>query len=169
MGSTEQHRKLAAAQPPISVALVTVSDTRTDETDENGAYLKAAVEGAGNAVQHQSIVPDDPDRVLAALDEVLAAGCQAVIFNGGTGISRRDNTYDAIAGRLEKVLPGFGELFRMLSWNQVGAAAILSRAVAGVVDGCVVISIPGSPAAVRLAWEELIGPEMAHMVREVSR
>lgn len=169
MGSTEQHRKLAADQGPIHIALITVSDTRTSDSDENGKYLREQTEAAGNLVKLQTIVPDDPDRVLGALQDALSAGCSAVILNGGTGISRRDTTYDAIAGRLEKTLPGFGELFRMLSWNQIGAAAMLSRAVAGVIGGCVVISIPGSPAAVRLAWEELIRPELAHMVRELSR
>lgn len=160
---------LAANQAPIPIALVTVSDTRTSATDENGAYLRARVEAGGNIVKVQNIVPDDPPGVLAALDDALAEGCRMALFNGGTGISRRDNTYDAITGRLQKELPGFGELFRMLSWDQVGAAAMLSRATAGVIDRCVVFSMPGSPAAVRLAWEQLIGPELAHMVREITR
>ena len=169
MGSTEKHRQLAAAHGPIPIALVTVSDTRTLETDENGAYLRERVEATGHTVALRTIVPDDPQRVLTALDDAVAAASRLVIFNGGTGVSRRDNTYDAIATRLEKTLPGFGELFRMLSWEQVGSAAMLSRATAGVVAGCVVFSVPGSPAAVRLAWERLIEPELAHLAWEVGR
>lgn len=167
--STEQHRRLAAERGPISIALVTVSDTRTHESDENGRYLRERVEGGANSVVLQEIVPDDPGQVIAALEDGLASGARVIVFNGGTGISRRDNTFDALAGRMEKTLPGFGELFRMLSYEQVGAAAMLSRATAGVISGAVVISIPGSPAAVRLAWERLIEPELSHLAWELAR
>jgi molybdenum cofactor biosynthesis protein B len=108
------------------------------------------------------VIRDEPDQVAAALEE-LAAGARLVIFNGGTGIAPRDTTCDVLAGMIEKPLPGFGELFRMLSWEQVGAAAMLSRATAGVYRGRVVFSFPGSPAAVRLAWEKLIAPEIRHL------
>lgn len=167
--STEQHRRLAAERGPISIALVTVSDTRTGESDENGRYLRERVEAGANSVVLQKIVPDEPSHVLAALEEGLAGGARVIVFNGGTGISRRDNTFDALAGRMEKTLPGFGELFRMLSYEQVGAAAMLSRATAGVISGAVVISVPGSPAAVRLAWERLIEPELSHLAWELAR
>lgn len=169
MSSSEQHRRSAADRGPIPIALVTVSDTRTRDSDENGQYLRARAEEGGHTVVLQEIVTDDPDRVLSALEDAQNAGARIVVFNGGTGISRRDNTYDALSGRLEKTLPGFGELFRMLSFEQVGAAAMLSRAVAGVISGTVVISIPGSPAAVRLAWDRLIGPELAHLAWELTR
>ncbi len=110
-----------------------------------------------------------PALVDAVLEELAASAAQVLIWNGGTGISKRDTTYDTLAGRLEKTLPGFGEIFRMLSYEQVGAAAMLSRAVAGTYRGKVVIAIPGSPAAVRLAWEKLIQPEIAHLAWELAR
>jgi molybdopterin adenylyltransferase len=166
--SSEAHHQAAARRGPVRLALVTVSDSRRPETDVNGDFLRAAAETAGHTVAFNRLVPDDPALVLAALDEA-AELVQVVIFNGGTGISRRDSTYDALAGRLEKTLPGFGELFRMLSWDQVGAAAMLSRAVAGTYRGCVVFSTPGSPAAVRLAWDRLIAPELEHVAWELTR
>ena len=166
--SSQQHHRAAAERGPVRIALVTVSDSRTEETDVNAAYLRDAVAGAGHRVALYRLVRDEPEQVLAALDDAAAA-TQVAVFNGGTGISRRDTTYDALAGRLEKTLPGFGELFRMLSWEQVGSAAMLSRATAGVYRGCVVFSVPGSPAAVRLAWERLIAPELQHVAWELVR
>lgn len=168
--SSEQHRSLAAQRGPVPVAIVTVSDSRTPETDTNAAYLRERIPAAGHRVVAYRLIRDEPAQVVATLEE-LAAGAEArvVLFNGGTGISRRDNTFDALSTRLEKVLPGFGELFRMLSYEQVGAAAMLSRATAGVYRGTVVISTPGSPAAVRLAWEKLISPELEHLAWEVGR
>jgi len=166
--SSERHRELAARRGPVPVAVVTVSDTRTPETDTNGAWLRERVEAAGHVLAGYRVVRDEPEEVAAALDE-MAAVARVVLFNGGTGISPRDTTYDVLAARLEKVLPGFGELFRMLSWEQVGAAAMLSRATAGTYRGRVVVSTPGSPAAVRLAWERLIEPELAHLAWEVAR
>jgi molybdenum cofactor biosynthesis protein B len=167
--SATDHKKKAASQGPITAAVVTVSDTRTPETDVNGQYLRGALEAAGHVVHSIRIVRDEPVEVAAALDELAAADIQIVLFNGGTGISQRDRTFDVLSGKLEKPLPGFGEIFRMLSYEQVGAAAILSRATAGVFRGKVVISTPGSPAAVRLAWEKLIEPELAHLAWEVVR
>lgn len=151
------------------MALVTVSDTRTEATDENGRYLRAAVADAGHRVVASRAVPDEPEPIARTLDELVAGDARVVLVNGGTGIAARDRTFDVIAGRLQKTLPGFGELFRMLSHRQVGAAAMLSRAVAGVLDGTVVISLPGSPAAVRLGWEELIRPELEHLAWELTR
>jgi len=167
--SAAEHKKKAAAKGPLSVAVVTVSDTRTPETDVNGQYLRGAVEAAGHMVHSTRIVRDEPAEVEAALEELAAADVQLVLFNGGTGISRRDRTFDVLSAKLEKTLPGFGEIFRMLSFEQVGAAAILSRATAGVYRGKVVVSTPGSPAAVKLAWEKLIAPEIQHLVWELAR
>ena len=167
--SHEEHRAEGDSLGPLRVGIVTVSDTRTPETDENGAFLRAALESAGHRVVYYSIVPDEPARVLAALSQARDAGAQAILFNGGTGIAARDTTYDALSSVLEKTLPGFGELFRMLSFEQVGAAAMLSRAAAGVWRGALVVSMPGSPKAVRLAWEKLLAPELAHIVREIRK
>jgi molybdopterin adenylyltransferase len=166
--SSQQHRQAAAGRGPVRVALVSVSDSRTVDTDVNAAYLREAVAAAGNVVASYALIRDEPDLVVQAL-EAAAGAAQVAIFNGGTGISRRDTTFDAISVRLEKTLPGFGELFRMLSWEQVGSAAMLSRATAGVYRGCVVFSVPGSPAAVRLAWERLIAPELQHVAWELVR
>ena len=166
--STDAHRAAAAAQGPIPVGLVTVSDTRTPETDENGLWLREQVEGGGNLVSGYRVVRDEPDEVRTAL-EALVSDARVVLFNGGTGVSGRDTTYDTLAALLEKTLPGFGELFRLLSYEQVGAAAMLSRATAGTYRGAVVVSVPGSPKAVRLAWEKLLAPELAHLAWEVGR
>lgn len=168
--SSAEHRRSAADRGPVSVAVVTVSDTRTAKTDTNAAYLLTAVAESGNRLHSLQIVPDEPDRVQGALDELAGEhDVQCIFFNGGTGVSRRDRTFDVLSRSLEKVLPGFGELFRMLSYDQVGAAAMLSRATAGVYRGKIVISVPGSPAAVRLAWEKLVRPELAHLAWEVVR
>ena len=168
--SSQQHKEQASKRGPVAVAVVTVSDTRTEETDVNGRYLREAIESAGHRVHSTRIVRDEPDQVEAALDSLAAdSSVQAILFNGGTGISQRDRTYDVLARKLEKTLPGFGEIFRMLSWEQIGSAAMMSRATAGVYRGRIVVSTPGSPAAVRLAWGKLIAPELEHMVWEVTR
>ncbi|HYJ78179.1 MAG TPA: molybdenum cofactor biosynthesis protein B [Longimicrobiaceae bacterium] len=161
--SSERHHRLAQEHGPVAVGVVTVSDSRTAETDGNGAWLREAIARAGHVECGYRLVRDEPDSVAAALDEMVEGGARVVVFNGGTGIAPRDTTYDVLERRLEKPLPGFGELFRMLSWEQVGAAAMLSRATAGVYRGRVVFSLPGSPAAVRLAWERLIAPELTHL------
>jgi len=166
--SVQQHRE--SAPDVVGCAIVTVSDTRTPETDKSGAIIRDRLERAGHTVVGYSIVPDEPAQIVALLDEMCdRADCQAVIFNGGTGISSRDTTYDVIAGRLEKTLVGFGELFRMLSYEEIGAAAMLSRATAGVYRGRLVFSTPGSSNAVALAMDKLIADEIAHLVYEVTR
>jgi molybdenum cofactor biosynthesis protein B len=167
--SATEHQKKAASKGPVSVALVTVSDTRTTETDVNGQYLQSELKAAGHMVHSTRIVRDEPAEVAAALEELAAADVQIILFNGGTGISHRDRTFDVLSAKLEKTLPGFGEIFRLLSYEQVGAAAMMSRATAGVYRGRVVISTPGSPAAVRLAWEKLIAPEIQHLAWELAR
>lgn len=167
--SSDQHRAAAALQGPVSIAIVTVSDSRTAETDTNAAWLRERIAAAGHLEAAYRLIPDEPRRVAEVLDEICGGDAQVILFNGGTGISRRDTTYDALASKLEKTIPGFGELFRMLSWEQVGSASMLSRATAGVYRGKVVISTPGSPAAVQLAWDRLILPELSHLAWEVAR
>ncbi|MDE2726782.1 MAG: molybdenum cofactor biosynthesis protein MoaB [Gemmatimonadota bacterium] len=167
--STSSHKSQAAELGPLAVAVVTVSDSRTPETDVNGKYLRTRIEEAGHRVAGYHLIQDEPDQVEAALEASTGEDVQIVIFNGGTGISKRDRTFDVLNRRLEKPLTGFGELFRMLSYEQVGAASMLSRATAGVYRNTVVISTPGSPAAVELAWEKLIAPEIAHLGWELTR
>ncbi len=157
---------------PRSVRCVvcTISDSKTRDTDTSGQLLRDLLTAAGHEVVGYEIVRDEPSEVR----RVIAAACadpavQAVILTGGTGITSRDQTFEAIDTLLEKRLPGFGELFRMLSFQEIGAAAMLSRAQAGVRTGRLIFSLPGSPAACRLAVERLIGPELGHLVREVSR
>jgi molybdenum cofactor biosynthesis protein B len=161
--SSDRHHRLAAERGAVALAVVTVSDSRSAADDTNGAWLREAAAAAGHRVTGYRVIRDEPAEVEAALDELTAGEARLVVFNGGTGIAPRDTTYDVLARLLEKPMPGFGELFRMLSWEQVGAAAMLSRATAGVYRGRVVFSLPGSPAAVRLAWEKLIAPEIDHL------
>jgi molybdenum cofactor biosynthesis protein B len=143
-----------------------VSDTRTRESDESGARIRTALEGAGHRVVSYAILPDEPSRIRRHVEDALAdPGVRAVLVNGGTGIAPRDTTYEALTSLFEKRLEGFGELFRMLSWEQVGAAAMLSRAAAGVARGKILVSLPGSPEAVSLAMDRLLVPELGHMAR----
>jgi molybdenum cofactor biosynthesis protein B len=166
---TPDHRAQASNQGSVPIAIVTVSDTRTPETDSSGKLIRQLVETAGHHITAYRIVRDEPDEVRAALDEFCDGRARLVIFNGGTGISQRDRTYDVISKALEKTLPGFGELFRMLSFQEVGAAAMLSRATAGVYHNTVVFSTPGSPNAVQVAVEKLILPEIQHLAWELGR
>ncbi|HEX8430395.1 MAG TPA: molybdenum cofactor biosynthesis protein B [Longimicrobium sp.] len=159
--SSDQHHRAAGRHGPVAVAVVTVSDSRTTDTDTNGVWLRERIVAAGHVDAGYRLIRDEPAEVEAALDAL--AGARVIIFNGGTGIAPRDTTFDVLDRRIERPIPGFGELFRMLSWEQVGAAAMLSRAVAGVVGGRVIFSLPGSHAAVRLAWERLIEPELLHV------
>ncbi len=163
----EEHRREGPARARIFV--VTASDTRGEAEDTSGAFLREAVAQAGHAVAGYRIVKDEPEAIRAALDEAARAGAEAIVVNGGTGIAARDRTYEAVTAVLEKRIDGFGELFRMLSYAEIGSAAMLSRAVAGVWGGRAVFSVPGSSAAVRLAWEKLIAPELSHLVREIEK
>jgi len=164
---TDAHR-LAAADTEVTIGVLTVSDSRTAADDVNGDFLKERIAAVGATLGGYAVVRDEPVDVRATVER-LVEKCRIVVVNGGTGVSRRDTTYDTLAGMLEKTLPGFGELFRMLSWEQVGSAAMLSRATAGTFRGAVVISTPGSPKAVRLAWEKLIEPELHHLAWELTR
>ncbi|HYC56481.1 MAG TPA: molybdenum cofactor biosynthesis protein B [Candidatus Binatia bacterium] len=149
----------------VRCAIVTVSDTRSAETDSSGAEIRRRLEDAGHVVAEYSIVPDDPQRVRALVADLCRrTDVDAVLVNGGTGIAPRDNTYEAVAALLDKRVDGFGELFRMLSFAEVGAAAMISRAVAGLVGDTALFSMPGSTAACRLAMEKLIVPQLGHVV-----
>ena len=155
------------AQAPRSVGcwVLTVSDTKTPETDTSGALIRELLNAAGHRVVGFTIVRDEPADVQRVVREACGDDrVQAVIVTGGTGITSRDATFEAIEALLDKRLPGFGELFRMLSWEQVGSPAILSRATAGVARGKILVSVPGARAAVELAMQKLLLPELAHMV-----
>jgi molybdenum cofactor biosynthesis protein B len=168
--STDRHRASAAERGPIALAIVTVSDTRTRETDAGGDLIESRASAAGHRVVFRTIVRDEPDQILRLLDDIVGTTeARVILFTGGTGIAPRDTTYDAISRRLEKTLPGFGELFRVLSFDEIGPAAMLSRATAGTYRGRLVFSMPGSPHAVQLALDKLILPELAHLAWEVAR
>lgn len=149
--------------PAVGCAVLTVSDTRTPETDGSGRRIQELLQAAGHRVEHYQILKDEPDAIAAAIRAAPQAAA-AIILNGGTGLARRDTTFEAVTRQLEKEIAGFGELFRMLSYEQIGAAAMLSRATAGVVGDQVVFSVPGSTAAVELAMSKLILPVLAHVV-----
>jgi molybdenum cofactor biosynthesis protein B len=163
----EEHKREGPAR--VRVFVVTASDTRSEADDESGAWLRQAVADAGHELTGYRIVPDDPAAIRGVLEAAGRAGAEAIVVNGGTGVAARDRTFEAVAGFLEKRLDGFGELFRMLSFQEIGSAAMLSRAVAGTWAGRVIFSVPGSTAAVRLAWERLIAPELGHVLRELRK
>lgn len=166
--SVTQHRQ--EAPRTVRCAVLTVSDTRTVETDRSGALIREALAGAGHDVVAYQIVKDEPDQIQACLSDWAGnPEVDAIVTNGGTGIAARDTTYDVISRLLEKRLDGFGELFRMLSYQEIGAAAMLSRATAGVYRGKVIFALPGSSNAVRLALDKLILPEIAHVVYELHK
>ena len=168
--SYEQH---AADARTISArcAIVTLSDTRTEATDTSGRRICELLERESHASARYAILPDDPDKLGTLLDELLAdAGVDAVITNGGTGISRRDSTISIVESKLTLPLPGFGELFRMLSYEQIGSGAMLSRAVGGVAgERKLLFALPGSTRAVELAMTKLILPELRHLLRELCK
>ncbi len=152
----------------LRVGIITASDTRTAETDSSGALIRELFERAGHQVVRHEIVPDTAERIAAAVTENLP-NLDAVVITGGTGIARRDVTIEAVEPLLEKKFDGFGEIFRMLSFNEIGAAAMLSRAIAGVSDGRFIAALPGSTAACRLAMEKLILPEIGHIAGLLAR
>jgi molybdenum cofactor biosynthesis protein B len=160
----------AHAPRTVRCFVLTVSDSRDAATDTSGQLMRELLTAAGHEITGSRIVRDEPAEVAALVREVAADGrTQAIVTSGGTGLSRRDSTYEALAGLLDKRLDGFGELFRMLSYAEIGPAAMLSRAVGGVHAGCLVFAMPGSTAAVRLGLEKLILPELGHLAREVAR
>ena len=154
----------------IGCYVLTVSDTRTLETDTSGRAIRELLEQAGHRVTGASILRDDQEQVAALVHRQLAdAATHAIIVTGGTGISSRDSTYEAIDGLLDKRLDGFGELFRMLSFGEIGASAMMSRATAGAIGRKAIFVVPGSEHAVRLAMTRLILPEIAHVVQQLQR
>ena len=169
--STASHRSEAEAGKPVRCAVLTVSDSRTEETDESGQLMCRLIEEAGHIVTTYALMKNDESAVRLRVTLYAAASdVQVVFITGGTGLGSRDRTVEAVRPLFEKELPGFGEIFRMLSFNeQVGTAAILSRAVAGSVNGKLVVSMPGSKAAVELALTRVLLPELRHAIRELSR
>ncbi|MGM0405236.1 MAG: MogA/MoaB family molybdenum cofactor biosynthesis protein [Thermoplasmatota archaeon] len=163
MGHKEHKR---AAPDDIRCKVITVSDTRDKETDESGKLIRELLEEHNIGVCSYSIIPDEMNMIK---EELGTKDADAYIINGGTGISSRDVTPDAVRDIVDKVLPGFGEMFRSLSYEEIGSAAYLSRAIAGVNDKQVVFALPGSKAAVELGMEKLILPELGHLVYEVNK
>jgi len=147
----------------IACAVITVSDTRTTATDGSGQRIQQLLRDHGHRVEHYQILPDEPELITAAIRSAPSTA-EVVVINGGTGLARRDTTFEAVSRLLEKEISGFGELFRMLSYQEIGAAAMLSRATAGVTGNRVVFSLPGSTAAVELAMTSLILPQLGHLV-----
>jgi len=166
--SYSQHRADAQIVQSIRCGVITVSDTRQKATDKSGTLMRNALEQQGCEVCFYRIIPDTPALIQALLSE-LAGQVDVVLLNGGTGISQRDNTYDTLHSLLEKEITGFGELFRMLSYHEIGAAAMLSRATAGVWQEMIIFSTPGSPHAVQLALDKLILPEIRHLLHDIRR
>ena len=166
--SVEQHRAQSPAR--VNCFVLTVSDTRTLATETSGREIAGLLEDAGHVVIGRNVVRDEPQDVAAAIREEIGRGrVHVIITTGGTGIARRDSTYEAVTALFDKRIDGFGELFRMLSYQEIGAAAMLSRACAGRVGAALLVCLPGSEHAVRLAMTKLIVPELGHLVREVSR
>jgi len=165
---THHHRK--SAESVVPTAVLTVSDTRTPETDSGGDLVAELLAGGGHPVRERAIVADEADAIAAALRAQLARDdVRAVILTGGTGVAPRDVTPEAVEPLLDRVVPGFGELFRALSYQDIGSAALLSRAVAGLAAGKVVFVLPGSRGAVRLALEKLVLPEIGHLAAEAVK
>lgn len=170
MAPTSEAAHKAAAPPSVGCYVVTVSDTRTEMDDTSGRAIVDLLAGAGHRVVGRTIVRDDADVLRNTLGRQLAnPDVQAIITTGGTGITARDSTYEVITGMLQKRLDGFGELFRAISYEQIGSAAIMSRACAGLAAGRIIIALPGSEGAVRLAMEKLVLPELGHLVQQASK
>jgi molybdenum cofactor biosynthesis protein B len=163
-----EHKSHAPAS--IACYVLTVSDSRTADTDTGGRTIRELLEGAGHTVAGHAIVRDEPTQVTAIVRQELQAGrARVIVTTGGTGITSRDGTFEAIDGLLEKRLDGFGELFRMLSFQEIGSAAMMSRATAGTAGRVAIFVLPGSPDAVRLAMTRLILPELGHVIQQLNR
>jgi molybdenum cofactor biosynthesis protein B len=163
-----EHRE--NAPETVRVAVLTMSDTRDQSEDRSGSLIREMLTWRGHSIAAYEIVTDDGDRISEQLSAWIASpDIDAIVTNGGTGISSRDSTHDVVESLLDKRIDGFGELFRMLSWNEIGAAAMLSRALAGSAGTTAIFALPGSSNAVKLAMEKLIGPELAHVVHELRK
>ena len=168
--SSPHHHHRQAAKRVVPTWIITVSDTRTPESDSGGALVAELLGRGGHPVVGREIARDEPAEIAAALDRALArADVAAVLLTGGTGVAPRDRTPEAIEPRLERVIPGFGELFRALSYQEIGSAALLSRALGGIAAGRVVLALPGSRAAIALAMEKLVLPELGHLAAEAVK
>ena len=166
--SQAEHK--AAAPASVRCFVITVSDTRTEATDTSGRAIAELLTASGHEITGRLIVKDEADLVRGAIERQLASiSVQVIILTGGTGLTSRDSTYEVVSGMLQKRLDGFGELFRMLSFEQIGPAAMLSRACAGLAAGHIIVSLPGSEAAVRLAMERLLLPELGHLVQQATK
>ena len=166
--SVHEHKDRAKALDPLRCAVVTVSDSRTTDTDRSGQMIRTLLHEAGYSVSAYHIVPDEPQAIRNRIEQA-ADHADAILLSGGTGISRRDMTVDTLAGLLERKLVGFGELFRMLSYEEVGSAAMLSRAIAGTYRDTLIFAMPGAPGAATLALKKLILPELPHLVAELRK
>jgi len=153
----------------VKCAVVTCSDSRDEASDSSGRFIRETLAEAGHEVALYRLVPDEPDWISAAVKVAVDSNFDVIITNGGTGISRRDNTFKTLQEMIDRPLTGFGELFRMLSWQEVGSSAMLSRATAGVIQNTLIFALPGSTNAVRLAMEKLILPQIRHLVSEMRR
>jgi molybdenum cofactor biosynthesis protein B len=160
MAVNEHHRH--GARTHLKLGVITASDTRDAASDESGRIIRELLEGAGHRVAHYEVLPDSPEQIAGAVRQGLR-DLDGVIVNGGTGIAARDSTIEALRPLLDKELEGFGELFRALSYQEIGSAAFLSRAMAGISGGKIIVALPGSPNACRLAMEKLLLPELGHM------
>lgn len=170
MASATHHEHKHHAPRSIGCMVITCSDTRTPETDASGQLIQKLLKEQGHSIAAYHLVKDEPAQITARITEGIAnESVQAIIVNGGTGISRRDSTFEAVDAMLEKRLDGFGEVFRYLTYQEIGSPAIMSRATAGIIKGRVLFSTPGSENAVRLAMEKLILPELGHLVKELSK
>ena len=167
--STTEHRREAASLGPIECDLVVVSDSRTPRTDTSGKVARELIDAAGHRVSGNELIPNEPAAIDAVIDRFLGGDSNCLILLGGTGLGSRDGTVETVQARLEKVLPGYGEAFRRLSWDEIGTAAILSRALAGSIGDRILAVTPGSPNAVKTALAGVLLPELSHLVREVRR
>jgi molybdopterin adenylyltransferase len=166
----EDHRVFAPAPGAIKIFILTASDSRTPATNQGGQLVKELALAAGFVIVGEALLPDDQLALRAAVTAVVdEKQADVILLTGGTGIAHRDTTVEAVAGLLEKRLDGYGELFRMLSFAEIGAAAMLSRAIGGTIGRVALFAMPGSPAAVRLAMERLILPELTHIIGELNR
>ncbi len=170
MTSHTAHEHKSHATRSIGCMVVTCSDTRTPDTDTSGQLIQKLLTDKGHKIVAYHLVKDEPAQIKARITEGVAdESVQAIIINGGTGISRRDSTFEAVDAMLEKRLDGFGEVFRYLTYQDIGSPAIMSRATAGIIKGRILFSTPGSENAVRLAMEKLILPELGHLVKELTK
>lgn len=168
--SYRDHERSASDASEIGFAVVTLSDSRTPETDKSGQLIQALVQDSGHTTEFYELVPDDPERILEALHAALEQeSVQVIVTNGSTGISQRDTVVEVVEALLDKKLDGFGELFRALSFEEIGAAAMLSRAIGGTAGHKVLFSLPGSSNAVRLGMTRLILPQAGHLVQELNK